>query len=113
MLAVPSMVAMCSLSNSKIRLFLILKIILFEKVNNFILLTKYFSLFCVCFFFIRSDNILSCHMVMLQCAPPTGHVVTFHFHRLRVNKEKHIHCIMCESVKLLWINLNPMWIYTN
>ncbi len=69
------MVAMCSLSNSKIRLFLILKkkvIILFEKVNNFILLTKYF--------FIRADNILSCHMIMLQCTPPTGHVVRFHFY---------------------------------
>ncbi len=42
---VSSTVAMCSLSNSKIRFFLILKnIILFEKVNNLILLTKYFSL---------------------------------------------------------------------
>lgn len=47
----------------------------------------------------RSDNILSCHMVMLQrapqmlqCTPPTGHVVTFHFQFLRANKEKRIHC---------------------
>lgn len=47
----------------------------------------------------RSDNILSCHMVMLQrapqmlqCTPPTGHVVTFHFQFLRVNKEKLIDC---------------------
>jgi len=31
-------------------------------------------------FFIRSDNTSSCHMVMLQCAPHMGHVVTFHFH---------------------------------
>ncbi len=47
------MVAMCSLSNSKIRLFLILKkkvIILFEKVNKLILLTKYF-LSCIFYFF--------------------------------------------------------------
>ncbi len=28
---------------------------------------------------------------MLQCTPPTGHVVTFYFQFLRVNKEKHIH----------------------
>ncbi len=54
------MVAMCSLSNSKIRLFSILKrvIILFAKVNHFILLTKY--LVCLVFlfiFFIRADNI--------------------------------------------------------
>ncbi len=61
-----------SLSNSKIRLF--------EKVNNFILLTKYFSLsFIYIYIFIRSDYILSCHMIMLQrapqmlqCTPPTG-----------------------------------------
>jgi len=44
---------------------------------------------------IRLDSILNCHMVMLQCAPqiiqctpPMGHVVTFHFHSLRVNQEK-------------------------
>lgn len=61
-------------------------IILFEKVN-FILLTKHFSSSCIyIFFFIRSDNILSCHMVklqhapqMLKYAPPMEHVVTFHF----------------------------------
>jgi len=27
-------------------------------------------------------------MVMLQCTPPMGHVVTFHFHSFRVNQEK-------------------------
>ncbi len=50
-------------------------------------------------FFIRSDNILGCHMVMLQhapqmlkCTPPRGHVVTFHFQFWRVNKEKRIQC---------------------
>ncbi len=26
---------------------------------------------------------------MLQCTPPTGHVVTFFFHSFGVNKEKH------------------------
>ncbi len=47
----------------------------------------------------RSDNILGCHMVMLQrapqllqCTPPMGHVATFHFQFLRVNTEKRIHC---------------------
>ncbi len=30
---------------------------------------------------------------LLQCTPPMGHVVTFHFQFLRVNKEKPIHCI--------------------
>ncbi len=34
---------------------------------------------------------------LLQCTPPTGHVVTFHFQFLRVNKEKRIHCIMKQS----------------
>jgi len=41
----------------------------------------------------RSDSILNCYMVMLQCAPhmlqctaPMGHVVTFHFHSFRVNQ---------------------------
>ncbi len=29
---------------------------------------------------------------MLQCTPPTGHAVTFHFHYFEVNSEKHIHC---------------------
>jgi len=30
---------------------------------------------------------------MLQCTPPMGHVVTFHFHSFRVNQEKSIHYI--------------------
>jgi len=30
---------------------------------------------------------------MLQCTPPMGHGVTFHFHSFRVNEEKSIHCI--------------------
>ncbi len=49
-------------------------------------------------------------MVMLQCTPPTGHVVTFQFQFLRVNKEKRIDCIYetkrhlyYTSVKLLCI----------
>jgi len=37
---------------------------------------------------IRSDDIQSCHLVMLQCTPPIGHVVTFHLHSLGVNQEK-------------------------
>jgi len=95
----PSIFAMCSLSNSKMRLFLILKkgLILFEKVN-LIYFTKYFE-FVLCIFFIRSDKMLSCHMVMLhcalqmlQCTPLTGHVVPFRFHSFGVNKEKRIHC---------------------
>ncbi len=56
--------------------------------------------FVLYIFFIRSDNILGCHMVVLQRAPqrlqytpPTGHVVTFHFQFLRVNIEKRIHFI--------------------
>ncbi len=27
---------------------------------------------------------------LLKCTPPTGHVVTFYFHFLRVNKQKRI-----------------------
>ncbi len=34
---------------------------------------------------------------MLQCTPPTGHVVTFHFHFSRVNKEKLNIVIMKQS----------------
>ncbi len=85
------MVVICSLSNSKIRLLLILK-----KHHYFIDKIFYVVLYI---FFIRSDSILGCHMVMLQrapeilqCTPPTGHVVTFHFQFLRVNKEKCINC---------------------
>jgi len=42
------------------------------------------------YFLIRSDSILSGHMLqcaphMLQCTPPMGHVVTFHFHSFWVN----------------------------
>jgi len=44
-------------------------------------------------FLIRQDSILSCYMVMLHCTPPIGHVVTFHFHSFRENREKCIHCI--------------------
>ncbi len=93
----PSIFAMCSLSNSKMRLFLILKkgLILFEKVN---LIYKIFE-FVLCIFFIRSDKMLSGHMVMLhcalqmlQCTSLTGHVVPFRFHSFGVNKEKRIHC---------------------
>ncbi len=35
---------------------------------------------------------LKCAPQLLQCTPPTGHVVTFHFQFLKVNKEKRIHC---------------------
>jgi len=37
-----------------------------------------------------TDNILNCHMVLLQCAPPIRHVVIFHFPSFGVNKEKFI-----------------------
>jgi len=42
-------------------------------------LSKHFSLSYI--FSITSDNILSCRMVILQCTPPMGHVVTFHFQK--------------------------------
>ncbi len=88
------MVAMYSLSNSKITLFLILKKChyLFEKVFFFILLSEYFGLSCIFFFFfISSDNILSCCMDVTMYAV-YGHVVKFHFHSFGVNKEKYIQC---------------------
>ncbi len=47
----------------------------------------------------RSDNILNCHLVILERAPqdvtmyPTyGACCHIHFQFLRVNKEKSIHC---------------------
>ncbi len=69
MLAVPCLVAMCSLTNSKIRLFLILK-----KWHYFIWGEKIFYwqniLVCLVYIFLmRSDHVLSCHTVMLQHAP--------------------------------------------
>lgn len=78
----------CLLSNAKISSFLIIKkmpLFLYEKFNNFILLTKYLSLSSIYFLL---DNILSSCMVMLQCATPRGHVVTFHFLSFGVNEEK-------------------------
>ncbi len=38
-------------------------------------MTEYFSVSSI--FLIKSDNILSCYMIILQHSPPMGHVVTF------------------------------------
>ncbi len=64
---------------------------------------KIFS-FVLYILFMRPDNFLSCRMVMkqrapqmLQCTPPTGHVVTFHFHFLKVKNVNLYIVIMKQS----------------